>query len=386
MRIKSIDIFRALTMLLMIFVNDLWSLSGIPDWLGHTEAGEDGMGLADVVFPAFLFIVGLSIPYAIKARINMGESVIKILKHIAERTIALLVMGFFMVNLEFINENQMILSRYFWEILMAVTFFLIWNDYRSGRIGRTPVNVMRITGLSILVFLAVIYHGHSDNHSQWMRIHWWGILGLISWGYLVNALVYLLLRDRPGWIALVFLVFYLMNINEFISLIPIRFKIVVSASNHASVMGGLLVTTILMWLKEKDRMKHLIPVLSGLTVLLLIFGFVSRPLWGISKIRATPSWTSVCTGINYAVFIFLYLLADKMKITRWANVISPAGKSALTCYLVPYFVYPLLALTGFNLPEIFLTGLIGIIKSIVFSLLIIWITGLLLKLNVRLKL
>ena len=55
-------------MLLMIFVNDLWSLTDIPGWLGHKAASEDGMGLADVVFPAFLLIVGLSIPHAIRAR------------------------------------------------------------------------------------------------------------------------------------------------------------------------------------------------------------------------------------------------------------------------------------------------------------------------------
>ena len=59
-RIASIDITRALTMLLMIFVNDLWSLSNIPAWLEHTAAQEDGMGVADAVFPAFLFIVGMS--------------------------------------------------------------------------------------------------------------------------------------------------------------------------------------------------------------------------------------------------------------------------------------------------------------------------------------
>ncbi len=57
-RIASIDILRALTMVLMIFVNDLWSLTNIPAWLGHVEKGVDGIGLADVVFPAFLFIVG----------------------------------------------------------------------------------------------------------------------------------------------------------------------------------------------------------------------------------------------------------------------------------------------------------------------------------------
>ncbi|MCK4751199.1 MAG: hypothetical protein KAT15_29270, partial [Bacteroidales bacterium] len=51
-------------MLLMIYVNDLWTLTDIPEWLGHKAADVDGMGLADVVFPAFLFIVGLSIPWA----------------------------------------------------------------------------------------------------------------------------------------------------------------------------------------------------------------------------------------------------------------------------------------------------------------------------------
>ncbi len=67
-RLSSIDIFRALTMFLMIFVNDLWTLRDIPGWLEHTAADEDGMGLADVVFPVFLFIVGLSIPFAIKSK------------------------------------------------------------------------------------------------------------------------------------------------------------------------------------------------------------------------------------------------------------------------------------------------------------------------------
>ena len=63
-RIASIDILRALTMVLMIFVNDLWSLKDTPAWLGHVASGVDGIGLADTVFPAFLFIVGMSIPFA----------------------------------------------------------------------------------------------------------------------------------------------------------------------------------------------------------------------------------------------------------------------------------------------------------------------------------
>jgi heparan-alpha-glucosaminide N-acetyltransferase len=385
MRIKSIDIFRALTMFLMIFVNDLWTLSDIPSWLGHKAASEDGMGLADTVFPAFLFIVGLSIPYAINARVNRGESGMRILVHIAERTFALLVMGLFMVNLEYINESQLPFSKYSWEMLMAFAIFLIWNHYQTKSPGRITEYALKLSGIAILVFLALIYHGGSENQSHWMSIHWWVILGLIGWGYLVNALVYFMLRGRPALIALVCLIFYLLSINEFVTLFHFRVKIVVSASNHASVMSGMLVTTVFLWLKEKGRMKHLIPLLLGLAMLFLLFGFISRPQWGISKIRATPSWTAICAGINTLFFVMLYVLTDRLEITRWAHIISPAGKSALTCYLVPYLVYPLIAVAGFHLPPVILTGMAGIVKSILFSLLIIWIAGLLGRVNVRLR-
>src|SRR6476659_11180302 len=96
-RIQSIDILRALTMVLMIFVNDLWSLKNIPGWLEHVAPGVDGIGLADVVFPAFLFIVGLSLPFAIDHRRKKGDTDIQLVAHVLVRTIALLVMGVFLV-------------------------------------------------------------------------------------------------------------------------------------------------------------------------------------------------------------------------------------------------------------------------------------------------
>ena len=106
-RVTSIDILRALTMVLMIFVNDLWSLRDIPMWLEHVERGVDGIGLADVVFPAFLFIVGLSLPYAIDHRRMKGDSEAQLVMHVVTRTIALLVMGLFLVNGETINAAAM---------------------------------------------------------------------------------------------------------------------------------------------------------------------------------------------------------------------------------------------------------------------------------------
>ncbi len=128
-RIASIDITRALTMTLMIFVNDLWTLHNIPGWLGHTLPQEDGMGLADTVFPAFLFIVGMSLPYAVANRIRKGDGARALLRHTLERGIALLVMGVVLVNGENLNEAATGMSRGMWNIIACSSFILIWNQY-----------------------------------------------------------------------------------------------------------------------------------------------------------------------------------------------------------------------------------------------------------------
>jgi predicted acyltransferase len=262
---------------------------------------------------------------------------------------------------------------------------MIWNNYKGQVLGKIPPSVLRIAGVCILIFLAVIYSGGPADNPHWMKTHWWGILGLIGWGYLVNALLYLGIRHRLGWMILATIVFYLLNINEFISVFDVKLQIVVSASNHVSVMTGMLVTIILINLREKGQMKYLLPILVGVSLVLLLFGFGTRPLWGISKILATPSWTAICAGISTICFIILHMVADRLKITRWADIIAPAGNSTLTCYLIPYYAYAIIALVSLQLPVWMTAGTPGLVKSLVFSLLIIWITGWLGKFKISLK-
>jgi len=384
-RLKSIDILRALTMLLMIFVNDLWSLSNIPDWLEHKPASYDGMGLADVVFPAFLFIVGLSVPHAIRARLKRGESKVQVLRHIAERTLALWIMGIFMVNLENIGSESLLIGKTLWQILMTLAFFLIWNVYRGKVLGKISPMLMKAAGWGILFFLAIIYRAPDTGAGSWMHLHWWGILGLIGWGYLISALIYLFIGNRPLWLGVGFVILYLMNINEFVTPFNFTIKLVVSASSYALVMGGVLTTAVMTELQEKKKFSRFLPFLLGFAALLLLFGFLSRPVWGISKIMATPSWTAICSAITVLSFAVLYLLSDKAGKYRWANPIEAAGSSTLTCYLVPYIIYAFWILLGITVPEFLNTGLVGLLKSILFAFLIIQLTGILGKLNIRLK-
>ena len=77
------DVLRALTMALMIFVNDIPGLGdSIPHWLHHAAYDEDMLGLSDIVFPLFLFCVGLSIPFAFQKRLERGQTRIACFGHV----------------------------------------------------------------------------------------------------------------------------------------------------------------------------------------------------------------------------------------------------------------------------------------------------------------
>src|SRR5271155_18417 len=100
-RIVSIDALRGFVMFTMIFVNDLAGVSNkiVPKWMKHFH-GRSGMTFVDMVFPAFLFIVGMSIPFALGPRIKRGEAMWKIVLHVLVRTASLLLLGIMMVNAE----------------------------------------------------------------------------------------------------------------------------------------------------------------------------------------------------------------------------------------------------------------------------------------------
>jgi predicted acyltransferase len=392
LRLDSIDIFRALTMLIMIFVNDFWTLEGVPEWMEHSKGPDDAMGLSDVVFPVFLFIVGLSIPFAIANRRSKGDSDGIILFHIAERTFALLLMGIYIVNLENAASSAMVVNKYIWEIGMVIAFFLIWNVYPADPHKKSLFTGLKVLGYLILVVLAVIYKGGDADNPSGMGTHWYGILGLIGWAYLLCALVYFFAKDSLAGNVAGWLFFILFNVAAFAGILsfldPVKeyVWIVGSGSMPAFTMAGVVASVIYrLYSKRNGITNTYLVILMVLGVVCLAYGFGVRPFWGISKIRATPAWVGICSGIAFIVFAFLFWLVDLKKNKNWATIIQPAGTATLTCYLVPYFWYAVLTLTHFSLPVFLRTGIVGLVKSFLFALLVIIVTGFINRIGIRLK-
>ncbi len=388
-RMASIDVFRAITMLLMIFVNDLWSLKDIPGWLEHTGANDDSMGLADTVFPAFLFIVGLSIPFAIQARISKGESKSSTALHILLRTLALLVMGVFHVNLEHYNHLAL-LSKPVYQILITVSFFMVWLDY-PATMSKQKRWTWQGIGIALLIALAILYKGGEGDTIIWMRPYWWGILGIIGWSYLLVAGIYLIGNGRLGVLVAALIFFFGFNVANHAgwldALNPVKpyLWIVTGGSSPALTMAGVIVAVIYRRLSAQGRVQLGWSVLSLLAIFMVLFGFATRSFGGISKIKATPSWTAICTGISIVFFLLLIILVDIKGKKNWFALIKPAGTSTLTCYLLPYIIYALVTLAKISLPFFLLTGIVGLIKSFLFAMIVIILGGLLEKWRLRLK-
>lgn len=381
-RIASIDIFRALTMFFMIFVNDIPGLREIPHWLKHAAYNEDMLGFSDLIFPGFLFAMGISIPFAIEKRMEKGDSLLQVVRHLAERTIALLAMGLFLVNAESMNNEAMPISDQWYTILLIIGFFLIWNVYpKADKPIKYIFQASKIAGVALLVYLFFIYKGHEGAS---FGIHWWGILGLIGWTYAVSAVTYLFTRRNLKYMIIAWFLFITLSILTHAGVIYISF-IPSDMTLHALGVSGLFTSVLLYHFTERNQSKNLILILLGLGAVMFVGFVVTHNYWIISKIQATPTWLFICTAVFFPLFAGIYWITDIKNKANWFAIIKPAGTATLTCYLLPYLWYNIQWMMGWYYPEFLGAGVPGLIKSLVFSLVIVQLTGLLVKRGIKLK-
>ena len=152
-RVAAVDVFRALTMFLMLFVNDIPGLKNVPHWLMHADINEDMLGFSDTIFPAFLFCMGMSVSFAIQNRYKKGDTTTQVIAHIFWRTVALIAMGLFSLNSGGIEGG---LSHSWFTILMVIGFFLTWGVYpKAEGTKKALFTVMKVAGVVLLAALVI---------------------------------------------------------------------------------------------------------------------------------------------------------------------------------------------------------------------------------------
>ena len=137
-RLMSIDIFRGLAVAGMILVDNPGSDDKAYWPIQHAQ--WNGWTPADLIFPSFLFLVGVSLVFSFSARLRRGESRIHILFHAFKRSVILIAIGVL------VNASPIIgLDLHTWRLLgvtqrialcyLAAAILVLWSGWRGQLIA-----------------------------------------------------------------------------------------------------------------------------------------------------------------------------------------------------------------------------------------------------------
>ena len=353
-RVTSIDALRGFVMFMMIFVNDLAGAGKIvPDWMVHysdRHHGGSGMTFVDLVFPAFLFIVGMSIPFALGGRITKGQPVPAVFAHVAIRTISLLAIGILMVH-ETPETAELGWSGNWWCVLMYLSAMIAFCSVAPPSASESKRNLwknvsffMRLAGVAGMVWLAVVFRGPNGQRIVTLApfsldTSWYGILGLIGWAYLVVSLVFLAFRGKRtatlGCLVLLLCLFAadrkglfegfwlnrIVGIGGTLGSLP-------AIAVCGLLLGSTLTATDITSLKVRTLFTFWLVAGCSAAALLL------NRTYGISKNSATPSWCLWACAITAAFWYGFYLVSDVRPVGAISRPLAVAGQNVLLAYLL----------------------------------------------------
>src|SRR5438128_8276884 len=143
-RLISLDVFRGLTIAGMVLVNNPGTWAHIYWPLEHAE--WNGWTPTDLIFPFFLFIVGVAIPLAFGKRIERGDARRKLFIKVVYRSAIIFLLGEFLAGFPYFHLSTIRIPGVLQRI--AVCYFFAGMIYLTTR-TRTIV--------IISILLLVIY-------------------------------------------------------------------------------------------------------------------------------------------------------------------------------------------------------------------------------------
>jgi predicted acyltransferase len=296
-RIESVDILRGVTIVAMILVNTPGTWSHVYAPLLHAK--WHGLTPTDLIFPFFLFIVGISIYFAYKNKPNNKNTY----KKIIIRSLKLIGLGLFLG--------------------LFLPYFPFVKDFE---VIRFPGVLQRI-GV-VFLFSAVLY----------INCNWKILLG-IGVSILVGYWLFLGFTPLPDGILPTFdrapnnwAMYIDLNIlgehmwkddydpEGLFSTLPAI----------ATCISGILIGRLL------DELKN-IKSLFGVAIILLILGYTVNIWFPINKAIWSSSFVLVTSGWGALIWGLIYYLTDFKKI-KFGSIFKYAGMNAITVFFLSSFI------------------------------------------------
>ncbi len=127
-RLLSLDVVRGITIAFMIMVNNN---GGAGSWHFMNHAHWNGLTPTDLVFPTFVFVVGVSVVFAFESRLARGAAKASLAWHTVQRAVVLVILGIVVNSFPFFELEHMRFYGVLQRIAvcyLVVGLFYLWDQ------------------------------------------------------------------------------------------------------------------------------------------------------------------------------------------------------------------------------------------------------------------
>ncbi len=309
-RVLSIDALRGFDMFWIIGGGALleslvhvWNhpvTQSIGQQLEHVE--WEGFHFEDLIFPLFIFLVGVVLPFSLAGRVQRGESFARIHVHVIKRTAVLILLGLIANGLLRFDWSHMrwpgVLQRiglcYFFAALLV-----IHTRWRAQAIIAAAI-LLLYWGVTMLVPVPGCAAGDLT------------MKGCLS-SYVDQQLI-------PG------VLYYRFGDNEGV------------LSTLPAICTALLGALAGHWLRSDRSGSRKVAGLALAGVVSLIAGLIWGQFFPVIKILWTSSYVLFAGGLSLLLLALFYWVIDVKGYRRWAFFFVVIGMNAITIYFLQRFV------------------------------------------------
>jgi predicted acyltransferase len=305
-RLLSLDVFRGLTVAAMILVNNPGDWGNIYAPLKHAE--WHGCTPTDLIFPFFLFIVGVSIAFSLGAKKKMGVPENAIIISIIKRSALLFLLGIILASIPdiFVNPAQTFSTLRIPGVLQRIALvFLVCAIlfYKTGVKTQVILFVFILIIYWVLLTLVPVPGGIAPNLEKTTNLGAWLDRTLLTENHLW--------KFSKTW-----------DPEGILSTLP------AIASGISGVLTGV-------WLRRKDiRADRKVYIMLIAGIISVISGLFFDSYFPMNKALWTSSYVLFTSGLALIVLTILYWIIDVRQVRGFTKPFVVYGVNAITVFFL----------------------------------------------------
>jgi predicted acyltransferase len=301
-RLLSLDALRGLTIAFMIMVNNNGSDRA---WWFMKHAEWNGLTPTDLVFPTFLFVVGVSVVFAFEARLAKGASRAQLAWQTVRRAATLFAFGLVVNGFPYFHLGTLRIYGVLQRIAICyliVGLFYLWN---RGWKSKAAVLVSALVGYWILM--------------RWVPVPGLGTPGsdipfldkdanLVAWldRHVLPGRLYEVTRDPEGLLS----------------------DLPALGTALLGILAGI-------WLRSKHTLRGKAAGLAGGAAACIALGSVWAIWFPLNKKLWTSSYVLVAAGVSLAILaLFFWAIEVSNWRGKWTWPWLVFGSNAIAAYMI----------------------------------------------------